>query len=53
MTGRYGKLGKLVDLTNDTGPPPAYTKIVYSKVSLNLLYYMKSGDDRFTTQYFP
>lgn len=30
-SGRYGKLGKLVDLTNDTGPPPAYTKIVYSK----------------------
>ncbi|XP_026692216.2 uncharacterized protein LOC100183938 isoform X1 [Ciona intestinalis] len=35
--GRFGKLGRLVDLSND-GPPPAYSVLEYSKIGINGSY---------------
>ncbi|XP_039260966.2 uncharacterized protein LOC120337289 isoform X2 [Styela clava] len=49
--GKFGKLGKLVDLSNDNGPPPAYTKIEYSKWSIDqqLIYTGKMEDTFYHT----
>jgi len=33
FSGRFGKMGKLVDLSDDSGPPAAYTSFKYRKVS--------------------
>ncbi|CAK8678031.1 unnamed protein product [Clavelina lepadiformis] len=33
--GRFGKVGKLVDISDDSGPPAAYTSFTYSKYGIS------------------